>query len=143
MSRYSGATQFVIFPTHYACSPGINSDTNFYKSTFAIPGKVFEFKDFLPPPPPPPPHGKPSAPSADDITNAVQACVDAAAKEGNSAIAYFPTGVYPLIRTVNLTGSDFYVGGTGCGSSLTPTQPPTHTPLFFFFCCHMNDSLVW
>ena len=72
---------------------GINSDTNFYKSTWSIPTKVFEFADFLPPPPPAPPHGKPLPPSADEVTDAVQACVDAAAKAGGGSIAYFPTGV--------------------------------------------------
>eukprot|EP00035_Acanthoeca_spectabilis_P000344 m.72715 g.72715 ORF g.72715 m.72715 type:complete len:920 (+) comp10147_c0_seq1:27-2786(+) len=86
---------------------GITSESNFYKSAWPIPARVFEYSSFIPPP-----NGS-KQPTPDQVTAAVQACISAAATAGNGAIAYFPKGVYPLTETVTLAGRNFYVGGAG------------------------------
>jgi len=55
-----------LFMTHLLAGEGINSDTNFYKSEWPIPGKIFEIDAFLPPINEPP--------TPDQMTVAVQAC---------------------------------------------------------------------
>lgn len=60
---------------------------------------VFDFRDFLTP--------------GGDLTDAVQACVDAARTAGNDAVAYFPADVYELTRPVTLTGGGYVVEGEG------------------------------
>ena len=47
------------------------------------------------------------------MTQAVQACINAAAKYGKGAMAYFPKGRYELSSTIEITGRDFYIGGCG------------------------------
>ena len=47
-----------------------------------------------------------------DDTAAIQKAIDAAAAAGD-AIAYLPTGNYVITRTLQITGKDFFVGGSG------------------------------
>ena len=51
--------------------------------------------------------------SVTDDTDAVEATIAAARLWGQGAIAYFPYGVYQVNRTLNVTGSNYYIGGTG------------------------------
>lgn len=55
----------------------------------------------------------PVGPTPDEITEAVQATIIAAAAAGNGAVAYFPQGSYPLTSTIKVSGQDFYVSGCG------------------------------
>ena len=55
----------------------------------------------------------PVAPSPDEVTAAVQACIDAASAAGNGAQAYFPFGNYALNKTIKVTGKNFYISGCG------------------------------
>ena len=48
-----------------------------------------------------------------DDTIALQKAIDAARKHGRGAIAYFPTGLYAIHRTLRITGKDYAVGGSG------------------------------
>ena len=89
---------------------GITSETNFYKSTWKITGKILEIADFMPPVN----KTKPAAPTAEQETVAVQACIDAAATAGNGAMCNFPKGTYRLASTIEISGKDFYIGGCGC-----------------------------
>jgi hypothetical protein len=89
---------------------GIDADTNFYKSEWPIPTKVFEVAAFLPPVDS---SATPEPPSPEQMTAAVQACIDAAAKASGGAMAYFPKGSYALSSTIEITGKDFYIGGCG------------------------------
>jgi hypothetical protein len=84
--------------------PGIESATRrFLKSNVRIPGKVFDARrDF----------GAAGDGSTDD-TAALQATIDAAREHGRDAIAYLPSGRYVVSKTLEIGGSDYYVGGTG------------------------------
>jgi hypothetical protein len=55
--------------------------------------------------------------TADD-TAAIQKAIDAAAAASGNAIAYLPTGRYIITSTLRITGSDFFVGGSGWCSQL-------------------------
>jgi hypothetical protein len=88
---------------------GITSDTNFYKSQWPVPTKIFEIASFLPPAN----ETHPQPPTAEQMTQAVQACINAAGKYGKGAMAYFPKGRYELSSTIEITGRDFYIGGCG------------------------------
>ena len=111
---------------------GITSEANFFKSTWKIPGKILAIADFMPPVN----VTKPVAPTVDQETAAVQACIDAAAKAGNGAMCYFPKGTFRLASTIEITGKDFYIGGCGYQTifawagpvvNATPGAPPNAT----------------
>ena len=53
----------------------------------------------------------------------MQACIDAAAKAGAGAMAYFPKGSYRLARTIEISGRDFYIGGAGYQTMFTWAGP--------------------
>lgn len=82
-------------------------DHSFFRSTAPVPGRVFDAVTEF---------GAKGDGTTDD-TAAVQAAVDAARRHGAGAIAYLPTGRYVLTRTLELTGTDYRLGGTGfrCG----------------------------
>jgi uncharacterized repeat protein (TIGR02543 family) len=46
-----------------------------------------------------------------DDTAKVQACIDAARRWGDGAIAYFPKGTYKVTSTINVTGGNYLIGG--------------------------------
>ena len=46
-----------------------------------------------------------------DDTARVQACIDAARRWGDGAIAYFPKGTYKVTATINVTGGNYTIGG--------------------------------
>lgn len=109
---------------------GIDRDSNFYKSTWPIPKKVFEIAAFLPdvngsarawvpvvnrtcPWMAVGPHSWRCLPPAAEVTAAVQSCINAAAAAGDSSVAYFPTGVYHLTETIVISGRNFFIAGTG------------------------------
>jgi hypothetical protein len=62
----------------------------------------------------------PRAPSAVEVTAAVQATINAAAAAGNGAEAYFPKGSYGLTSTVLIKGTNhFYITGSGYQTQIT------------------------
>jgi sialidase-1 len=87
----------------------LNSPTQtFFQETARIPGKVFDARrDF----------GTKGDGKTDDTT-AIQATIDAARKHGRAAMAYLPSGDYRVSKTIEVTGQDFYVGGSGIHSRL-------------------------
>ena len=51
---------------------------------------------------------------ARDATDAIQATIDAAREYGRGAVAYFPPiGRYPITKSINITGADYVIAGTG------------------------------
>ncbi len=85
-----------------------STSMRFLKSEACLPGKVFDAKrDF----------GAIGNARTDD-TAAIQQCIDAARAHGRGAIAYLPTGVYIISRTLTITGKDYTVGGAGFSSML-------------------------
>ena len=53
-----------------------------------------------------------------DDTQAIQRAIDAARENGNEAIAYLPGGDYCISRTLEVTGTHYYLGGIGMSSRL-------------------------
>lgn len=85
-----------------------SAQTRFLKTVVAVPGQVFDAKrDF----------GAKGDNVADD-TAALAATIAAARAAGNGAIAYLPSGRYRISSTLDVTGSDYYIGGTGWLSML-------------------------
>jgi hypothetical protein len=75
----------------------------FFRSSATVPGKVFDAKrDF----------GALGNGKADD-SKAVQNTINAAREHGAGAIAHFPRGTYRVTRTINVTGGNYHVGGSG------------------------------
>jgi hypothetical protein len=94
-----------------------SAEQRFFKSQVNIPGRVFDAKrDF----------GAAGDGNADD-TEEIQAAIDAARNQGQGAIAYLPRGRYRVSSTINISGSDYYVGGSGFESGLTWTGPAGST----------------
>ncbi|MHC4400967.1 MAG: glycosyl hydrolase family 28-related protein [Planctomycetota bacterium] len=80
-----------------------SADRRFFRSTALVPGKVFDARrDF----------GAKGDGRGDDTT-ALQRCIDAARSHGRRAIAYLPSGVYNVSETLKITGSEYFVGGSG------------------------------
>ncbi|MFP4027373.1 MAG: glycosyl hydrolase family 28-related protein [Candidatus Brocadiia bacterium] len=81
---------------------------SFFREKVDVPGKVFDAKtDF----------GAVGDGKTDD-TEPVQKAIDAARKHGKDAIAYLPSGRYAITKTLQITGSDYHVGGTGFRTEL-------------------------
>lgn len=74
----------------------------FLADTWRIPGKVFDVKKF----------GAKGNGRADD-TAAIKAAIAAAAKHGKDAIAYLPAGVYSISEKIVVSGSKYFIGGSG------------------------------
>jgi hypothetical protein len=86
---------------------------SFLSDTASIPTTVFDVKkDF----------GAKGDGSGDD-TAAIQKAIDAAREKGHGAIAYLPSGHYIVTSALQLTGSDYFVGGTGFNASLVWRGP--------------------
>jgi hypothetical protein len=80
---------------------------HFLQQNVAVPGKVFDaVRDF----------GAKADGRTDDST-AIQSAVDAARQYSHGAIAYLPTGRYVVSKTLQVTGRDYTLGGSGflCG----------------------------
>ena len=76
---------------------------SFLRGEEEVPAEVFDVKrDF----------GAEGDGKADD-TAAIRAAVEAAREHGKGAIAYLPTGTYAISETIEITGTDYSVGGTG------------------------------
>ncbi len=89
----------------------------FFRDTARIPGKVFDARgDF----------GAKGDGRTDDYA-AAQATINAARAHGKGAIAYFPSGTYPVSSPITMTGGDYYLGGCGVHTQLrgrtSPGQP--------------------
>ncbi len=106
-----------------------SADRSFFRSTAKVPGKVFDAqRDF----------GAKGDGRADDTT-AIQKCIDAARSHGKGAIAYIPSGVHVVKETLQITGKDYYVGGTGFlsklfwkgaeGGTMVQVEQPDHLAL--------------
>lgn len=55
---------------------------------------------------------------AADDSGAIQKAIDAAAAASGQAIAYLPTGRYVITKTLQIRGTNFFVGGSGWGTKL-------------------------
>jgi hypothetical protein len=84
------------------------SDISFRTTELDVSGKVFDCKAYIQA------DGSPS-----DHTSSVQKCINAAAAEGNGAVAYFQPGDYNLEDTLVISGGGYSVEGTGFNSNLT------------------------
>ncbi len=99
----SGSTSVVNVPAGARSGAVQSASQSFFQSAVAMPGKVFDaVRDF--------------GAGQGDSTAAVQATIDAARKHGRGAIAYFPPARYRITRTLDVTGSDYCIGGTGAYS---------------------------
>lgn len=86
----------------------LNENTSFMPVTVALPGKLFDVKaDF----------GAKGDGVTDD-TDAVLSAVAAAAKFQNDAAVYFPKGQYRITRTIELSGSNYRLSGSGLMSKI-------------------------
>jgi len=80
----------------------------FFRETAALPGKVLDArKDF-----------GAAGDGKNDDTQALQNLINAAREAGGGAIAYMPTGKYLVSRTLDISGADYYIGGSGLRSQL-------------------------
>ncbi len=102
------------YATIYEVPPGTlggsvtSPEQSFLANQIRIPGKVFDVKrDF---------GGK--GDGATDDTVAIQQAIEAARAHGQGAIAYLPGGRYVVSETLQLTGSDYYFGGSGYRTAL-------------------------
>ena len=85
-----------------------SAQRRFLRDTARVPGKVFDVqRDF----------GAKGDGRTDD-TAAIQKAIDAAHAHGQGAIAYLPSGTYAITQTLRITGSDYFVGGTGFRAAL-------------------------
>jgi hypothetical protein len=113
----------VIQPGHkgkvYVIPPGkrkgslASADHRFLKDKARVPGRVFDAKrDF----------GAKGDGRTDD-TAAIRKVIDAARDHGLGAIAYLPSGRYVIKETLRISGSNYYVGGTGFRTALAWKGP--------------------
>ena len=82
----------------------------FFRSAVKVPGKVFDARrDF----------GARGDGKADD-TQALRATIQAAREYGRGALAYLPHGQYRVTETLDISGHDYVIGGSGncwqCGT---------------------------
>ncbi len=96
-----------------------SAQQTFIRDSVAVPGKVFDAKrDF-----------GAQADGRTDDTAAIQAAIDAAREHGQGALAYLPAGAYLVKDTLNITGSDYTVGGQGWGTYLRWAGPEDGTAI--------------
>jgi hypothetical protein len=85
-----------------------SASQSFLQETVHLPKRVFDARrDF----------GAKGNGMADD-TAAIQKAIDAAASASGDAIAYLPTGRYVITSTLRITGTNFFVGGSGWWTKL-------------------------
>ena len=131
----------VIIAATGACpATGITSDTNFFKSSWPVPGTVIDATD--------PKYGLVGVPTWAHGTSkdyyggptmvyanaaaGIQAVINAAAAIPNS-IAYFPTGIYSINQTIVLPSAPhhYWVGGTRFQSCFSWTGSGTNSVAMF------------
>ena len=82
---------------------------SFLKTSVPVPSKIFDAKrDF----------GAKGDGQADD-SEAIQKAIDAAKARGNDSMAYLPGGTYRITKTLELTGSNYRLGGAGECSNIS------------------------
>lgn len=81
--------------------------TSFVNPNVSVPAVVYDAKAY----------GAVGNGTTDD-TAAIQMVIDKARSDGNGAIAYIPTGIYKITSALNVTGSDYIVGGSGYNARL-------------------------
>jgi hypothetical protein len=80
-----------------------SASQKFFKTDAHLPGKLFDAKrDF-----------GAKGDNVTDDTQAIQNCINAARDYGNGAIAYIPRGNYIIKKPVNITGGNYFIGGSG------------------------------
>jgi hypothetical protein len=90
-----------------------SADQSFTMESVPPAGKIFDaVRDF----------GAKGDSSTDD-SNALQSAIDAARAAGHGAIVYLPSGQYLLTRTLQVTGSDYRISGTGFRTQLLWAGP--------------------
>lgn len=90
---------------------------HFLKETVVMPGKTFDAKtDF-----------GAKADGVTDDTSAIQQTIDAARKHGQGALAYLPAGTYLLRDTLQVTGANYTLGGSGLKTCLIWKGDPAGT----------------
>ena len=99
------ATQALTIPPGRRGPAVTSARQNFFRSEVTLPGKVFDARrDF----------GAIGDGKADD-TPALAATIKAARDHGHGALAYLPCGQYRVTSTIEVTGSDYTIGGGGYG----------------------------
>lgn len=94
----------------------LNTNMHFLRTSVDTPRFVFDAKtDF-----------GAKADGSDDTT-AIQNTINAAQSKGSGAIAYIPTGTYIITKTLDVTGKEFRIGGSGTGTQLLWKGEPTGT----------------
>ncbi len=97
----------------------LSEQTVFMPEKVKLPGKHFDAKiDF----------GAKGDGQTDD-TNALQQAIDAARTHGKNAIAYLPRGTYRTTRPLNVSGSGYYVGGSGLYSVVSFAGSPDESAI--------------
>ncbi|KPK44755.1 MAG: hypothetical protein AMK72_11670 [Planctomycetes bacterium SM23_25] len=106
-----------------------SADRRFFRATRRVPGKVFDARRNF---------GAKGDGRSDD-TAAIRRCIDAARTHGKGAIAYLPTGDYVVKETLKITGTDYFVGGSGFrtrliwrgtdGGTMVAVHDPDHVTL--------------
>ncbi len=97
----------------------VSAKQSFLKTSIPMVGKIFDAKrDF----------GAKGDGKADD-TDAVQNTINAARETGNDAEAYFPTGNYFVGRTIEMSGANYRLGGSGEGTRIEWKGPEGGTIL--------------
>lgn len=91
-------------PTIAAQLAPLSINTQFFNAMWRVPGgKVFDaVRDF-------------NASNRVETSAALQACIDAAAAEGNGAICYLPQGSYVVNKTLSVCGTNWTLMGAGSG----------------------------
>jgi hypothetical protein len=102
----------VTIPPSERCKPtGITAETRFFRSTWSVPGRVFEV-------------GPPTA--GGDSSAAIQTCIESASSVAD-ALCYLPARIYSVNLTlvVPQSANHFYIGGAGFHSMIQWTGPDT------------------
>ncbi len=99
--NFRSGSEIVDVPAGKLSRISLKATDSFLLTKLKTPTKIFDaVQDF-------------GAGSDKDDTAAVQACIDAAKARGKGAIAYFPSGRYRLSQTIQVSGGDYIIGGTG------------------------------
>ena len=101
-------------PTTPAVPPsaGLSPNTSFLKPQWPTPTQIFDATTF----------GANGTDHLDD-TAAIQAAIAAAAKAGKGAMAYLPAGAFQINNTLEISGSDFWVAGSGLRTIISYACP--------------------
>lgn len=106
----------------------LKPSTSFLKSAWPLPTKLFDVSAFG------------AVPDDDlDDTAGLQAAIDAASQAGAGAMAYVPSGKFLVNDTLRVSGSNFWLSGSGfdtvIGFQCPPPPPPPPPPAKCRQCC--------